>query len=303
MDSKENMIYWKMSDFGLYDTEETECKMESYFTKSPTTIFSEILGELEASYNKKFKASIDLKSAFRKGLTYVFYTKEKDKDSQMHELFIILDGWEKHQWDLEYLENLNCFLIDLVKRYNEKDGKFIAILDEEIDQIETAIDDAVKSLVYLDIDHDGQSWIMAQMRKALEELQKKYLGLKKEGYDDIFDFVKGFYGFRDQFLKKIDPKQRESQRHWRNILLTKMLGDGIEDFAKRYPDRGIERCYLSAPVENSIKKGIEKGLSEMPKIDIKPNLRKMSEEDLLVLQYHILDELSSRIITKNDIDN
>lgn len=303
--AKKDRVYWNMSDFAGY------CSGIGESIDNPTVLFSRILKELENSYKARWGTPIELKSAFRKNKSYAFDIKEQEnhedeeqksfEERQMKKLFYILYFWKDERWNFTYLMDVNGYLIDLVRRYDKKDGELIAIPEEEINQIKAMIDDAIYSLIYLDLRSGGSKKIICKMGKVFKERLDKCSRLKAEkDFDSMIDFIKRFYEFTIKCDEKLDKNNREFQRRWSNILLTMLLGDGVKDLAEKYPDQGIKKEYLDVVTKKKMKEVLEEGLAKIPKIDIKPNLQKMSEEELLTLQYHILDELSSRIIQKND---
>lgn len=305
MGTKKDRVYWNMSDFAGY------CSDIEKLTYDPTALFSEILEELEDSYKARWGTPIDLKSAFRKDKSYAFDIKEQENHEgeeqesyekrQMGKLRGILYYWKDRRWDFAYLMGVKDYLVDLVRRYDQKDGELIAIPEEEINQIKAMIDDAIYSLIYLDLRSGGNKYIIRKMKSEFNELLDKYSRLKVEkDFNCMIDFVRRFYEFKIKYDEKLDKDNKEFERRWRNILLTKMLGDGVKDLAEEYPDQGIKKEYLGVLTDKRMKEELKEGLSKIPKLDIEPNLHKMSEEELLTLQYHILDELSSRIIQKNN---
>lgn len=311
MGTKKDRVYWNMSDFARYYSDIEE------WTDNPTALFSKILEELEDSYKARWGTPIDLKSAFRKDKSYAFDIKEQEnyegeeqesyEKRQMEKLRGILYYWKDRRWDFAYLMGVKDYLVDLVRHYDQKDGELIAIPEEEINQIKAMIDDAIYSLIYLDLRSGGNKYIIRKMKSVFNELLDKCSRLKVEkDFNCMIDFIGRFYKFAIEYDKKLDKDNedikanKEFQRRWRNILLTKMLGDGVKDLAEEYPDQEIRKEYLDWVIKRKMEEEFKEGLSKIPKLDIEPNLHKMSEEELLTLQYHILDELSSRIIQKNN---
>lgn len=293
------------------------CVKNKYLIENSTALFSEILEELEKSYEKKFGTIIDLKSAFQKNRSYVFDIVEPEnheeqekydfdivelenhedeeqksyEEQQKGKLFDILKGWKDNRWNFKYLMNLKSYLIDLVRRYDQKNGKLIAISEEEISKRGTMIDDAIDSLIYLAISCSGDKKIIYTMGTELKKLQDKCLKLDvKKDYIYIIDFLKEFYNFVSRYDERLSPGFIQNNRNLQNMLFAYASGN----VKKNQGSMGIDFVE-----KHKRSQEINKILAETRKINRELNLRNMNIKELLEMQYHILGELSSRIFSPN----